>query len=156
MHRKQFLALIPAVFLSLAACDPALAQQRGTKDDAKAMVEAAVAHAKKVGAEQALKDFQSDKATWMKKDLYVFAYDLQGNCRALVANDKMVGKNLLEMKDPNGKFFIREFIALVNSKGAGWVDYDFADPLTRKMGSKSSYVQKLPGFDGFVGVGVYL
>jgi signal transduction histidine kinase len=36
------------------------------------------------------------------------------------------------------------------------VNYEFADPVTKKMGSKSSYVQKLPGFDGLVGVGVYL
>jgi len=36
------------------------------------------------------------------------------------------------------------------------VSYEFADPVTKKMGSKTSYVQKLPAFDGFVGVGVYL
>lgn len=155
MNRKNFLT---AALIAFAAWTvPAVhAQERGTKDEAKAMVEAAVAHAKKVGAEQAFKDFQSDKATWMKKDLYVFAYDMQGTCQALVANDKMVGKNLIEMKDPNGKFIIKEFISTVSSKGSGWVNYEFADPVTKKMGSKSSYVQKLPGFDGLVGVGVYL
>lgn len=155
MNRKQFLSISIAC-MAVAASLPVQAQERGTKDEARALVEAAVAHVKKVGAEQAFKEFQADKTTWMKKDLYVFAYDMQGNCRALVANDKMVGKNLLEMKDPNGKFIIKEFIATVSSQGAGWISYDFADPVTKKMGSKTSYVQKLPGFDGFVGVGVYL
>jgi cytochrome c len=155
MKRKNFLAAVFVTFAALIA-PVAHAQERGTKEEAKALVEAAVDHVKKVGAEQAFKDFQTDKATWMKKDLYVFAYDMQGNCRALVANDKMVGKNLIEMKDPNGKFIIKEFISTVSSKGSGWVNYEFADPTTKKMGSKSSYVQKLPGFDGLVGVGVYL
>lgn len=155
MKRKNFLVAVLVTLTALIA-PVTHAQERGTKEEAKAMVEAAVAHAKKVGAEQAFKDFQSDKATWMKKDLYVFAYDMQGNCRALVANDKMVGKNLIEMKDPNGKFIIKEFISTVSGKGSGWVNYEFADPVTKKMGSKSSYVQKLPGFEGFVGVGVYL
>ena len=156
MKRKQFLVLCSAAMFACALPLAALAQDRGSKDEARTLVEAAVAHAKKVGAEQAFKDFQADKARWMVKDLYVFAYDLQGNCRALVANDKMIGKNLIEMKDPSGKFIIKEFVATVSGKGAGWVSYEFADPITRKMGAKPSYVQKLPNFDGFVDVGVYL
>lgn len=156
MNRKHFLASIALSVLGMAASSSTFAQERGSKDEAKALVEAAILHVKKVGIEQALKEFQADKATWTKKDLYVFAYDMEGTCRALGANEKMVGKNLLEMKDPNGKFIIKEFIAIVSSKGSGWVSYDFADPVTKKMGSKMSFVQKVPGFDGFVGVGVYL
>jgi signal transduction histidine kinase len=60
------------------------------------------------------------------------------------------------MQDPNGKFIIKEMIATASGKGSGWVDYDFANPTTKKLAPKSSYVQKLPGFDGFLGVGVYL
>ena len=97
IKRKQFLALCSAAMFACSLPMTALAQERGGKDEAKALVEAAVAHAKKVGAEQAFKDFQADKARWMVKDLYVFAYDLQGNCRALVANEKMVGKNLIDL-----------------------------------------------------------
>ena len=70
------------------------------------------------------------------------------------ANDKLVGKNLIELKDPNGKPLIQE-LRDVARKGGGWVDYDWPHPQTKKIESKASYVRKLQNYDGFVGVGVY-
>jgi signal transduction histidine kinase len=133
----------------------ALSQEFGTRDEAKAMVEAAVAHVKKVGPEQAFKDF-TDKSnkTWQKKDLYVFAYDMNGVNVGHGANDKLVGKNLIDLKDPNGKPLIQELRATAQ-KGGGWVEYDWPHPQTKKIESKISFVRKTEGFDGFVGVGVY-
>lgn len=133
----------------------ALAQENGTRDEAKAMVDAAVAHIKKVGHEKAFADF-SDKANkdWQKKDLYVFAYDMKGVNVAHGANDKLIGKNLIDLKDPNGKLLIQELRATAQ-KGDGWVEYDWPHPQSKKIESKVSYVRKTEGFDGFVGVGVY-
>ncbi len=134
---------------------PALSQDVGTRDEAKAMVDAAVAHVKKVGPEQAFKDF-TDKSNknWQKKDLYVFAYDMNGVNVGHGANDKLVGKNLIELKDPNGKPLIQELRATAQ-KGGGWVEYDWPHPQTKKIESKVSFVRKTEGFEGFVGVGVY-
>lgn len=131
------------------------AQDRGTKDEAKAMVEAAVAHAKKVGPEQAFKDF-TDKANkdWHKKDLYVFAYTMEGVNVAHGANEKLIGKNLIELKDPNGKPLIKE-LRDTAAKAPGWVDYEWPHPETKKNESKASYVQKFANYEGFLGVGVY-
>lgn len=134
---------------------PALAQEHGTRDEAKSMVEAAVAHVKKVGPEQAFKDFtdKSNKA-WQKKDLYVMAYRNDGTCVGHGANDKLIGKNLMELKDPNGKPLIKELIAAA-AKGGDWVEYDWAHPQTKKIEGKVTYARKLENFDGWVGVGVY-
>ena len=62
-----------AAVLGLGLVGTSLAEERGTKDEAVAMTSAAVEHVKKVGREQAFKDFTEDKATWTKKDLYVMA-----------------------------------------------------------------------------------
>jgi signal transduction histidine kinase len=70
------------------------------------------------------------------------------------ANEKLVGKNLIDFKDQNGKLFVQELIA-TGSKGEGWVDYDFSNPVSKKVEPKSSYVKKIPGFDGIVLVGAY-
>lgn len=148
---RNLMALLFAAVLSVSA----LAQDHGTKDEAKAMSTAALAHIKKVGNDQAFKDFTSDKANWTKKDLYVFAMDLKGVVLAHGANEKLVGKNLIELKDQNGKLFAREFVDVGTSKGEGWVDYDWANPVTKKVEGKSSFVKRIPGFDGFVVVGVY-
>lgn len=148
---RWIVAAIAVLGLSAAA----LSQERGSRDEARAMVDAAVEHLKKVGPEQAFKDF-TDKSNpaWHKKDLYVFAYTSQGVNVAHGVNEKLVGKNLIETTDPNGKFLIRE-LRDTAARGGGWVEYDWPHPQTRKVEAKTSYVRKTVGFDGFVGVGAY-
>jgi cytochrome c len=148
---KHFFTMLFAGFVAVSA----MAQDHGSKDEAKAMVNAALAHIKKVGNEQAFKDFSSDKASWTKKDLYLFVQDNKGLMLAHGSNDKLIGKNLLELKDQNGKPFVHAFIDALVANGDAWVDYDWANPVTKKVEGKSSYVKRIPGFDGFVGVGVY-
>ena len=147
---RTLMTLLFAAVLSVSA----IAQERGSKDEAKAMVAAALAHIKKVGNDQAFKDFTADKATWNKKDLYVITQDAKGGVLAHGANEKLVGKNLIDVKDQNGKHFVRELID-TGMKGEGWVDYDWSHPVSKKVEGKSSYVKRIPGFDGIVLVGVY-
>lgn len=151
---KLIRGLLAAV-LGLGLVGTTLADERGTKDEAVALVEAAVAHVKKVGAEQAFKDFTEDKASWTKKDLYVMAYNHDGTCVAHGANGKLIGKNLTNLKDANGKEIIKEFTQVSKTKGSGWVDYEWAHPQTKKVESKSTYAVRLAGYDGWVGVGIY-
>ena len=147
--------VVVMVALALAGVTVAMAQEHGTKDEAVAMVNAAVDHAKKVGSEQAFKDFSTDKAHWVKKDLYVIAFDMQGNMKAHGANEKLIGKNHMDMKDANGVFFTAEQAKVVQSKGEGWVTYLWPHPQTNKLATKSTYAKKLPNYDGWVAVGIY-
>ncbi len=142
--------------LALAAtiATPVFAQDRGNKDEAKAMADAAVEHIKKVGADKAYKDFTTDKAAWTKKDLYVMVFDGKGVALAHGANDKMVGKDMSALKDANGRLLVAGLLEAAG-KGGGWYDYDWQDPLTKKMAGKSTYARKNPAGDGFVGVGIY-
>lgn len=81
--------------------------------------------------------------------------DAKGVTLAHGANDKLVGKNMMELKDQNGKMFVHEITNLAATKGEGWVDYDWAHPVTKKVDGKSTYVKRIPGFDGSVSVGTY-
>jgi signal transduction histidine kinase len=141
--------------VALIASGTAFAQDRGSKDEAKAMAEAAIAHVKKVGADKAFDDFSKDKAAWSKKDLYVFAMDFEGVNKAHGANEKLIGKTLLALKDQNGKEFVKEFVTVGSGKGEGWVDYDWANPLSKKVEGKSTYIKRIAGTNYMVGVGVY-
>jgi signal transduction histidine kinase len=147
---RAFIVLIASVFLTMSA----MAEDHGTKDEAKALANAALAHIKQVGNTAAFNDFNTDKANWTKKDLYVVVQDTKGVVLAHGANEKLVGKNLIDFKDQNGKLFVQELIA-TGSKGEGWVDYDFSNPVSKKVEPKSSFVKKIPGFDGIVLVGAY-
>jgi cytochrome c len=145
--------LATALLLS-ALLSPAFAQDRGTKDEAKALNDAAIAHIKKLGLEQAMKDFGTDRARWMPKDLYPFVMEFGGVMRFHL-NDKMIGKNLLDVKDASGKEFGKEMAALAKAGKTGWVDYEWTHPATKKIEDKSAFIQRVPGSDMFVGVGVY-
>jgi len=151
---KLFRTLLTLLLVGVVSVS-AMAQERGTKDEAKALANAALVHIKKVGNEQAFKDFTMDKSNWTKKDLYVFAMDAKGATLAHGANEKLVGKNMMELKDQNGKAFVRELTELSATKGEGWVDYDWAHPVTKKVEGKSTFVKRIPGFDGSVSVGTY-
>lgn len=150
LHRFFF-----ALACSLGLLGAASAADNGTREEAKAMVEAAIGHIKKVGNDKAFDDFTKDKANWVKKDLYVFVFDLEANWKAHGANEKLVGKNLMNLKDQNGKEFIKEFIQVVTTKGEGWVDYDWASPVTKKVEDKTTLVKRVPGTNFAVAVGVY-
>ena len=153
---KSLFRMILATVVSVGFwASSAQAQDNGTRDEAKAMVEAAIEHVKKVGPEQAFKDF-TDKGnkTWQKKDLYVFAYNMEGVNVAHGANDKLIGKNLIELKDPEGKLLIKE-LRDTAAKGGGWVEYEWPHPQTKKIESKISYSKKMANYEGFIGVGVY-
>lgn len=159
---KTPFSLTSLITLCLGLClhAAAVAQEHGTRADARQMVDAAVAHATKVGPDQAFKDF-TDRAntTWQKKDLYIFAYSMEGVSLAHGANEKLIGKKLIDIKDPKGKPLIQEMIKALQSepgaKDGAWVDYEWAHPQSKKVESKTSFVRRLANFDGFVGVGAY-
>ncbi len=124
------------------------------KDDAIALVTKAVAHVKDAGKEKALADFNDPKGPFVKGELYVFAYTLQGVILAHPMNPKLIGKDMTEVKDSDGKFFTKDFIATVTGpNGKGWVDYNWTNPTSKKIEAKSSYVSKAG--DIFVGCGIY-
>jgi signal transduction histidine kinase len=70
-------------------------------------------------------------------------------------NQKMIGKNFLEVKDASGKEFGKEMVSVAKSTKPGWVDYEWTHPATQRIEDKKSYVQRVPGTDVLVGVGIY-
>ena len=149
---KAFLASVAIGFGLLSA--PAWAADKGSADEAVAMVKKAAAMIKSDGKEKAFAAF-ADPANkdFHDRDLYVFVYDLNGVNLAHGNNPKMVGKNLLELKDQEGKPLIREMVEVAKSKGKGWVDYKWPNPVTKSIEAKSSYVERVD--DMLVGSGIY-
>jgi cytochrome c len=147
------LAAIATVAL-LTFTGVASADNYGTKDEAVAMVKRVQAMFAKDGADATFKAV-SDKAVaeFHDRDLYPFIYDMQGNCVAHGARGALIGKNLMDLKDQDGKYLIHEMIDVAKGPGSGWIDYKWPNPLNNKIEDKSSYVEKMG--DYFAGVGVY-
>jgi signal transduction histidine kinase len=78
-----------------------------------------------------------------------------GEVLAHGTNKALIGKNMIEVKDVNGKYFTRETVEGAKGKGTGWNDYMFTNPVSKKVEPKSMYYERIPGFDGAIGVGIY-
>jgi cytochrome c len=145
--------IVIAVVLCLFVAVSVSAQQRGTPEEAKMLVEKAVAYVKANGEEKAIKEFSNPKGEFVKGDLYVFALDSKGVLLANMNVPHNVGKNIYNMPDSRGKLARKEYIDLANSKGSGWVDYHQLNPVTKKDEAKVTYVQKVGNL--IIGCGAY-
>ncbi|WP_337287003.1 cache domain-containing protein [Candidatus Methylomirabilis sp.] len=96
---------------------------------------------------------------WYKGDAYIFVDDMNGTVLLLPTEPELEGKNLIDMKDANGKLWMRAFIETAKTRGSGWVDYMWPKPGTDKPSKKISYLKKAKMPDGkmvFVGAGMYV
>ena len=136
--------VVAAIFiLLLLVAGAAYAQDRGTAAEAKALLGDAVAFYKANGQDKAFAAFNDPKGKFVKKDLYIFALDLNGKIIAHGANAALVGKDMMGAKDADGKLFMKEMIEVGKTKGQGAVDYKWESPKTKKVEQKSSYLEKV-------------
>jgi cytochrome c len=150
---KRMITVICLAVFILAVSHVAYAAEFGTPAQAEAMVKKAAAEIKANGKDKAFAEISNPKGKFIDKDLYVFVYDMNGKCVAHGFNQKMVGKDLIEMKDPDGKFYVKERIEIAKTKGKGWQDYKFTNPLSKKIENKTAYIEKVD--DVIVGCGAY-
>ncbi len=125
-----------------------------TPEDAKALLDSAVATFKAKGKEAAIKEINAG-GKWNKGSLYVVAVQFDGTMLAHSANDKMAGKNMLEAKDAGGRYFVKDTIAAVKSTGSGLVDMRWGNPVTKQIGDAQMFSKAVPGQEMYVGTVVF-
>ena len=129
--------------LGLAFVVTAHAADFGTAAEAEALVDKALALIKAQGADKAYEEITNGK-TFKDRDLYVFVYDLNGKCLAHGANAKLVGKDLIGLKDPDGKPLVKMLIDVAKDKGHGWTDaVKFRNPVTDKIQTRVNYIERV-------------
>lgn len=144
---------IAALLLSFAFM-PAFAADGGAKEsDAIDMVKKAASFIKANGNEKGYSEISSENSQFKHLDLYVVVYGLDGVVRAHGANKKMIGKNLIGLKDVDGKAFVQERVELGKAKNSFWQDYKFTNPETKKIEPKAMYCERLD--DSVVCGGIY-
>src|SRR5471032_1055244 len=158
---KRIISVALAAFVlafgttSVLAQDKAKAASKGTAAEATTMVQKAIAHIKKVGREKAFGDFDSNAGAFTDRDLYVVVYDMKGKVLAHGANEKLIGKDVIELRDSDGKYFVKERVEMMSKSpdAKGWQDYKFMNPVSRQIEPKSMYLQRSE--DLIVGCGIY-
>jgi len=146
---KKALAFLLVIGLSSFAILSHAAEQ----DDAKQLVKQAAAYVKYQGKQKALAEIGTPKGMFDKGELYVFAYDLNGVMLAHPKNAALIGQNLLNVPDTEGKLFRKEIVERAKSEGSGWVDYVYLNPETNRQEHKTTYFLKVG--DIIICCGVY-
>ncbi len=151
---KKVISVLASGLLLWSLGGGALAEEnRGTAEQAVALVKKAAAYFRANGKEKAFAAYDDPKGEFVDRDLYIFVYSQKGEILAHGANKRMIGKNLMDIKDEDGKKFVKEQIDLAMSKGSGWVDLKWVNPVTKTMQPKASYVEKVD--DVIIGSGIY-
>lgn len=140
----KLLATATALCLGIA-CSGALANEP-TEKDAIAMAERGAALIKAKGKDEMMKRINAKDPDYVQGSLYVDLRDVKtGIVLAHPFNPSIVGKDLTDVPDANGKKYRREIIELAAAKGKGWVDYQYKNPTTGKIEPKTTYILLVDG-----------
>jgi cytochrome c len=128
--------------LVAAAARPAAAEAR-TAEEAKALLERAVAHIQTVGRVRAFADISRPDGGFVDGELYVFCIAPDGIMLAHGGNPKLVGKNLMVLRDPEGTLTTVGIIRVGQTQGQGWLEYLWPNPGTGRVERKATYVVRI-------------
>lgn len=123
--------------------------------EAKKLVEDGIKYFKKNGLDKTMEEISKSDSRFTEGEFYLFAVRLDGITVGHGGNSGLVGKNMLEIRDPDGKYFMKEFLTIAKEKGSGWVNYRWSHPVTNKIAPKQAFIKMIPGTDIFIGCGFY-
>jgi signal transduction histidine kinase len=132
---------------------PVSAAENATAKEAEAMVKKGIVYIKANGKDKGYAEVTSKQSQFKDRDLYLVVYQLDRKVLAHGANEKMVGRVLIDLKDVDGKEFVRERVELGKAKPSFWQDYKFTNPVSKKVEPKTAYCERLE--DTVVCGGIY-
>ncbi len=152
--KRMWMMVAVAAFLSVGCwAGYAGAGEQGSKEEAVSMVKKAIDYIKANGNEKAFEEISNPKGIFVDRDLYVVVYDMNAKCLAHGQKKNMVGKELIDFKDTDGKEFMKERVELMKKQTTAWQDYKFMNPQSKKVEPKSMYIERFG--DLIVGCGIY-
>lgn len=130
MKRMTLIPLLLAIVTGTVLADE--------KEDVMQMVDEAAAMATADKAD-ALAEMNNPAGRFVRGELYVFAYDLNGVMVAHPINPGLVGKDLLNTPDADGKLFRKAIIDGIKATGSATVEYKYKNPATSQVEDKVSF-----------------
>jgi signal transduction histidine kinase len=117
-------------------------------------VKEAVAYAKANDREKVLAEFSNPNGSFVRCELYIYAYDFNGTTLAHPFNPEKIGVNRLYEPDAHGGLFIKNLRDMAKNE-SGFVSFYYINPAhNRTVESKLGYVEKVDD-DWWLGSGIY-
>ena len=107
-----------------------------------ALVDQAAALLESKGTD-AFVEFRKKGSQWLKGDTYIFVLDMKGIDVFHPVQPDLEGKSIIDMKDANGKAFIRDMIEKAKTQGSGWVEYMWTKPGESEPSKKRTYIKNV-------------
>ncbi|WP_343617153.1 cache domain-containing protein [Novosphingobium sp.] len=145
--------LLASVLVFAAQSVPVQAAPHATSLEAQALLEKAVVEVKSQGADKAFAEFNQPKGVFNTGELYVFAFDLHGIYQAYGAHPGLVGADVSDLTDVEGKPIVKDMIEIARTSGHGRINYLWLNRGDNRLEHKMSLIE-LVG-DHVIGVGYY-
>ncbi len=118
-------------------------------------VESAVGFAREFGKDRALEEFSNKNGSFVRGDLYIYAYDFNGTNIAHPFKSDWIGKDKINETDSNGVLYIRNLINVARER-KGFTYFIFPNPAhDNKLEFKIGYAMKVDD-NWWLGSGSYL
>jgi cytochrome c len=139
--RIKILTAVAAAFLASTAFS--FASGPATKDAAVAMVKKVVAAIKAEGTEKAYAEINAPNGQFQDGEIYTVVQGFDGMTLAHATNPKLIGKNMMEAQDVDGKYFAKGMAERGQKEASFWYDFKFVNPVTKKIQVKDMYCESL-------------
>ena len=107
------------------------------------------------GLDETVKEINNKQGKFVWKDSYVFLMAFDGKMLGHPMSPALIGQNVLDRKDKEGKLLFKEFVEVAKTKGEGWVGYMWANPGDPAPRKKITFIYRVPGKDLLAGAGIW-
>ena len=98
-----------------------------------------------VGKEKALAEIADPDGRLIQGERYIFALDLDGNLLAHPFAERLRGKNLIGLRDCDGRNFISKMVDVAKARGYGFTEYKWPAPGAGKEFHKVVFFERVDG-----------
>lgn len=120
-----------------------------------AFVREAVAYAKANGKARALAEFSNPNGSFVRGELYIYAYDFNGTTLAHPVNPEKIGVNRMYEQAGGVGIVLQNLSSLAMKNGSGFYRFTYINPAhNRTLESKLGYAEKVDD-TWWLGSGVY-
>ena len=113
------------------------------KEHARRWVKDAIVFYRACGKRIALAEYTNPNGLFIQGEMYIFVLNSKGTMLAHGVNERFLGEDFSELKDSDGKNFIKEILDTANTQGSGWVEYKWFNPASKEMLPKTVYFEKV-------------
>ena len=147
--------LFTAAALSFAFVSASASAANFTEKDAIAMNERGVALIKSQGKDALIKAINDKHPDFSQGngELYIDIRDLKTGILIAHPSKTIVGKDLTDVPDANGKVYRREIMEVAATKGKGWVSYMYRNPVSKALEPKITHIVRVD--DVILETGIY-